>query len=67
MVYETISSGTLYLFCFVFKDFKCSVALTIAETLKFHIRPLIKSVYQNIIFLFRNQNICCGYSKEPFQ
>ena len=22
---------------------------------------------QNIIFLFLNQNICCGYSKEPSQ
>ena len=26
-------------------------------------RPLIKSVFQKIIF-FLNQNICCGYSKE---
>ena len=22
---------------------------------------------KNKIFLFLNQNICCGYSKEPFQ
>ena len=26
-------------------------------------RPLVRSVYQNINFLFFNQNICCGYSK----
>ena len=26
---------------------------------------LVKSEYQNNIFLFLNQNICCGYSKEP--
>ena len=32
-------------------------------------RPLgtCMSVYQKIIFLFLNQNICCGYSKEPSQ
>ena len=30
-------------------------------------RPPDKSVYWNIIFLFLNQNICCGYSKEPSQ
>ena len=28
---------------------------------------LVKSVYQKLIFLFLNQNICCGYSKEPSQ
>ena len=29
------------------------------------VRPfLAKIVYQKIIFLFLNQNICCGYSKE---
>ena len=30
-------------------------------------RSLVKSVYQKIIFLFLNQNIFCGYSKEPSQ
>ena len=30
-------------------------------------RPLVKSVYQKIIFLFLNQYICCEYSKEPSQ
>ena len=30
-------------------------------------RPLVKSAYQKIFFLFLNQNICCGYSKEPSQ
>ena len=30
-------------------------------------RPLVKSVSQQNIFLFLNQNICCGYSKEPSQ
>ena len=28
-------------------------------------RPTDKSAYQKIIFLFLNQNRCCGYSKEP--
>ena len=28
-------------------------------------RPQDKSAYLKIIFLFVNQNICCGYSKEP--
>ena len=32
-----------------------------------HGKPLVKSAYQKIIFLFLNQNICCGYSKEPSQ
>ena len=31
------------------------------------IRTLVKSAYQKIIFLFLNQNICYGYSKEPSQ
>ena len=32
------------------------------------IRTLVKSAYEkNLIFLFFNQNICCGYSKEPSQ
>ena len=32
------------------------------------IRPPDKRAYQKIIFfLFLNQNICCGYSKEPFR
>ena len=31
-------------------------------------RPLVKSAYQiNVFFLFLNQNICCGYSKELSQ
>ena len=30
-----------------------------------YIRPLVKSAYQKINFLFLNQNISCGYSKEP--
>ena len=30
-------------------------------------RPAFKSVYLKIIFLFLNQNRCCGYSKEPSQ
>ena len=29
------------------------------------VRPPDKSAYQKIIVLFLNQNICCGYSKEP--
>ena len=28
-------------------------------------RALVKSAYQNFFYLFLNQNICCGYSKEP--
>ena len=30
-------------------------------------RPLVKIELQKIFFLFLNQNICCGYSKEPSQ
>ena len=30
-------------------------------------RPLVQSAYQNITFLFLNQNIYCGYLKEPSQ
>ena len=30
-------------------------------------RPPDKRAYWKIIFLFLNQNICCGYSKEPSQ
>ena len=29
-------------------------------------RTLVKVRNENLIFLFLNQNICCGYSKEPF-
>ena len=29
------------------------------------LRPLVRN--KKIIFLFLNQNICCGYSKEPSQ
>ena len=32
-----------------------------------HDRPLVMSGYQKIIFLFLNQNICCGYSTETSQ
>ena len=32
-----------------------------------NIRSFVKSAYQKIIFLFLNQNICCGYSQEPSQ
>ena len=31
------------------------------------VRTYVKSAYQKVIFLFLNQNICCGYSKEPSQ
>ena len=30
-------------------------------------RPLVKSAYQKLFFLFLNQTICCEYSKEPSQ
>ena len=30
-------------------------------------RPLVKSANRKIVFLFRNQNICCGYSNEQSQ
>ena len=30
-------------------------------------RPLNKTEELKIVFLFLNQNICCGYSKEPSQ
>ena len=35
-----------------------------------YLRPLVIGAYQKKnkpIFLFLNQTICCGYSKEPFQ
>ena len=28
-------------------------------------QAFVKNAYQKIIFLFLNQNICCGYLKEP--
>ena len=31
------------------------------------IRQLIKSAYQKLDFLFLNQNMCCGYSKDLSQ
>ena len=31
------------------------------------VRSLVKSGTKNLIFLFLNQNICCGCSKEPSQ
>ena len=47
-----------------------SIKMTL-KTLNFaiymYIRPLDKSAYQKIIFLFPNQKICCGYSKETSQ
>ena len=30
-------------------------------------RPPDKCACQNFFFLFLSQNICCGYSKEPFR
>ena len=30
-------------------------------------RPLVCVGNKNIVFLFPNQNICCGYSIEPSQ
>ena len=30
-------------------------------------RPLVKSVHKKNIFLISQQNVCCGYSKEPAQ
>ena len=35
------------------------------DKIVFIYRPLVKS--EKIIFSFLNLNICCGYSKEPFQ
>ena len=29
------------------------------------LRPPDKSHKEKLVFLFLNQNICCGYSKEP--
>ena len=26
--------------------------------------PLVKCAYQKLFFIFHNQHICCGYSKE---
>ena len=30
-------------------------------------RPLVKHAYQIFFFVFINQNVCCGYAKEPSQ
>ena len=47
---------------------KCSKIRTFTVSINFilliEIRTLAKSAYQKVIFLFLNQNICCGYSKE---
>ena len=29
-------------------------------------RPLVKSAYQKIIFLFLNQNVCCGWAPTTY-
>ena len=35
---------------------------------RFGVRTLVLRVRnENLIFVFLNQNICCGYSKEPSQ
>ena len=45
------------------RDISCYVL----ERLYLFNRPRDKSGKLKIIFLFLNQNIFCGYSKEPFQ
>ena len=37
------------------------------KTFRTLIRPLVKTAYQKNNFLIPNQNIYCGYSKEPSQ
>ena len=31
------------------------------------IKVQLRACNENLVFLFLNQNICCGYSKEPSQ
>ena len=55
---------------FVTEASKTTIDVTVASSVKpkaIYPMPLVKSAYQKIIFLFLNQNICCGYSKEPSQ
>ena len=55
---------------FVTDASKTSIYVTVTSNIKskaIYPMPLDKSAYQKIIFLFLNQNICCGYSKEPSQ
>ena len=44
----------------------CTINMTHLAYYYYYIPP-DKSAYLKIIFLFFNQNICCGYSKEPSQ
>ena len=45
----------------------CNLIQLAAKPSREHVTiwTLVKSAYQKIFFLFLNQNICCGYSKEP--
>ena len=51
----------------VFTSFKHPKLPTANYLLCIFFSPLDKTVKLKIIFLFLNQNICCGYSKEPSQ
>ena len=59
----------LWAFCNCFKKFSIYICLLIKPTNQNpHVfRPPDKSAYWKTIFLFLDQNICCGYSKEPSQ
>ena len=60
---------SLWAFCNCFKKCSIYICLLIKPTDQNpHVfRPPDKSVYWKTIFLFLDQNICCGYSKEPSQ
>ena len=38
-----------------------------AYQVEYGTRPLVRVRTKKLIFLLLNQNICCGYSKEPSQ
>ena len=50
---------------FVITQHPCDIVQSSAIVRSNHARPRDKSGNRKLFFLFLNQNICCGYSKEP--
>ena len=72
MIYlDSYQSDQVYLYISIVSVQLCDAVQTIIswKTISSAIvfRTLVKSAYPKIIFLFLNQNICCGYSKERSQ
>ena len=47
--------------------FMVRIALSDKTYLSLGLLSPLRVCNENLIFLFLNQNICCGYSKEPSQ